>query len=181
MASKDNDPDLPTPSPDQPAGQQGLPDRADEQPAGTHMTASEEFELDASEEEVVAEIAEAVRLGEMTMVKQIVRRAYHSGPIPSPSDLQNYDLILPGLANRLVVLTENEQKIRGGETKHIHWNDTFKVAASIIVSLAMVGGGVYCTSIGQPVAGIAIATSGVIAGVIGAFFEKSKRGQKDGW
>lgn len=181
MASKDNEEDFQETSPDQSAGHQGPPNRADGQPAGTHLTALEETELDQEEEEVVAELMDAVHSGQVTLVRQMVRRAFHSGPVPSSSELRAYEDVLPGLADRLVVLAEKEQKIRGGDIKHSNWNDTFKVGASIIVSLAMVGGGVYCTYIEQPVAGIAIATSGVIGGVISAFFAKTKRGEKDGW
>lgn len=179
MASKDNEEDLHETPPDQPAGHQGLPNRADGQPAGTHLTALEETELDQEEEEVVAELMDAVQSGRVTLVRQMVRRAFHSGPVPSSSELRAYEDVLPGLADRLVVLAENEQKIRGGDVKHSNWNDTFKIAASIVVSLAMIGGGVYCTVIGFPIAGAAIATSGVIGGVISAYSSYSKRGNKD--
>lgn len=158
----------------QPAGQEH-PDAEHKQPAGTHLTAIEEMDLGDEEEEVVAEIMEADDSERERVVRQVVRRAFHSGPVPSSYELQNYENILPGLANRLVVLAENEQKIRGGDVKHWRWNETLKIVGSAVVSLAMVGGGVLCTYWEYPIAGTAIATSGVIAGVMTALSTKAKR------
>jgi uncharacterized membrane protein len=42
---------------------------------------------------------------------------YYSGPLPEPAALEYYEKVLPGLAERLVVLTENEQKIRRFEIR----------------------------------------------------------------
>jgi uncharacterized membrane protein len=39
----------------------------------------------------------------------IARREIHSGPLPTPADLQNYDKVLPGLADRIVVMAEKQQ------------------------------------------------------------------------
>ncbi|MBF0488554.1 MAG: DUF2335 domain-containing protein [Nitrospirae bacterium] len=48
----------------------------------------------------------------------------HSGPIPDPATLQAYEKTLPGLAERIVVIAENEQKYRHkigeNEQKHKH-------------------------------------------------------------
>lgn len=138
---------------------------------------SDEIDLDEVDE---AEILEALPPNTPAEVRAIVRRAFHSGPVPSPESLQRYEEVLPGLANRLVKMAENEQGLRSSDTSHFNWNTTFKIAASIVVSLAMVIGGVYCAVIGQPTVGGLIATSGVIAGVVQSYMQmKVKRSEED--
>lgn len=179
MGPKDNEvPGREVSEQEQPAGE-ASPEAEHKHPAGTHVTAVEETELDDEEEEVVAELMEAAQSGQTQVFRQIVRRAIHSGPVPSSYELQNYENVLPGLANRLVVLAENEQKIRGGDVKHWRWNETFKIGASAVVSLTMIGGGVFCTYIGFPLAGTAIATSGVAAGIMTVLSGKSDRKGRD--
>ena len=43
---------------------------------------------------------------------QIERATFHSGPLPSPDVLQKYDQVLPGLAERIMRLTENQHRHR---------------------------------------------------------------------
>lgn len=38
----------------------------------------------------------------------------HSGPLPSPETLEGYNQVLPGLADRIVTMAENQQKHRVG-------------------------------------------------------------------
>lgn len=125
------------------------------------------------EEESAAQILEALPDDTPPELRAVIRRAVHSGPVPSAGELQRYELVLPGLANRLVSMAEKEQDIRSWDCKHFNWNVTFKVLASVVVSLAMVLGGVYCAVIGQPEVGGLIATSGVIAGVVQSFLRRS--------
>lgn len=54
--------------------------------------------LPADQREIVVEIAQEM--------------AHHSGPLPSPRQMVEYEAALPGLAERIVRLTENEQKHR---------------------------------------------------------------------
>lgn len=122
-----------------------------------------------------AEILEALPDDTPAEVRAVIRRAFHSGPVPSAGELQRYENVLPGLANRLVAMAEKEQDIRKSDSKHFNWNVTLKVSASVIVSLAMVLGGVYCAVIGEPAVGGVIATSGVIAGVVQSFLRKSSK------
>ncbi|WP_114349661.1 DUF2335 domain-containing protein [Paracoccus lutimaris] len=125
------------------------------------------------------EVLQAILDGPPSEVRAVIQRAIHSGPVPSAGELQRYEDVLPGLANRLVNLAEKEQGIRGRDTAHFNWNVTLKVLASVVVSLAMVLGGVYCAAIGQPEVGGVIATSGVIAGVVQSFLRRSSKKDED--
>jgi uncharacterized membrane protein len=46
------------------------------------------------------------------VVRVIESRLSHSGPLPPPEQLSEYDRVLPGLAERIVKLTEAEQRHR---------------------------------------------------------------------
>lgn len=47
-------------------------------------------------------------------VRQLIRiqESFHKGPIPSPSDLAEYDKILPGAADRLIAMAEEQGRHR---------------------------------------------------------------------
>lgn len=134
----------------------------------------------SDEQEDEATAAEILESLPPEQVLAVIKSAYHSGPVPSPQALQQYNDILPGLADRLVTMAEKEQSIRAGETRHFSWNVTLKVFASVIVSLAMVLGGVYCAIIGEPTVGGIIATSGVISGVVQSYLRRSSKKGDEG-
>ena len=70
---------------------------------------------------------------------------HFQGPVPPPAMLKEYDQLMPGLANRLVELTEKEQRHRhqmvsdtvsiakSGQTK------AFWIALSVIISAVVFG------------------------------------------
>ncbi len=103
------------------------------------------------------------------VVEMIAYQAYFSGPLPPPGMFAKYDEILPGAANRILRMAEEEQSIRRRDNGWILFNDGARVWGSICVSLALVVAGVYCGVIGQPWLGAALGGSGVIGVVIRAF------------
>ncbi|WP_366140148.1 DUF2335 domain-containing protein [uncultured Marivita sp.] len=82
---------------------------------------------------------------------------------------QKYDDVLPGAADRILSMAEQEQSIRKRDNGWILINDSARVWGSILVSLALVVAGVYCGVIGQPWLGAALGGSGVIGVVVRAF------------
>ena len=42
---------------------------------------------------------------------------HHSGPLPAPEDLQRYEQLSPGAANRIISMAENEQNHRTAMAK----------------------------------------------------------------
>ncbi|MBF0590916.1 MAG: DUF2335 domain-containing protein [Nitrospirae bacterium] len=62
------------------------------------------------------------------------RSSAHSGPIPSPQSLAEYDNFLPGLANRIVIMAENNLRHRHEyETEVLRQNnETLKLNDKII-------------------------------------------------
>ncbi len=93
----------------------------------------------------------------------------YAGFAPTPSWVEKYEQVLPGTTDRIMGFSEREQEIRKRDNSGVLMNDRLRVLGSVVVSLSLIGGGVFCVIIGQPAAGIAIATSGAIAGAIKAF------------
>lgn len=95
----------------------------------------------------------------------IVRKISFSGPLPPPGMLRAYEETLPGLADRLMCLTEREQEIRKENNSRTATTDRTKVVGSVLVSLGLIAGAVLCALLGQPWVGVALATSTVIPSI----------------
>ncbi len=96
----------------------------------------------------------------------------HSGPLPSPSTLKDYDEVLPGLAERIVRLTEGEQEHRHeivelAVRRSARLKDRGQIMGMIALVL-MLSFCAYLAAIGSPsIAGwVAV---GLIAAVVGIF------------
>lgn len=114
--------------------------------------------------QVTREAKNALR-AELTEHVMTLTRSVHSGPLPAPETLEHYERILPGAANRVFTMAENEQGIRRQENSKVLHNDRIKIIGSVGVSMAMIAAGVYCGTIDQPALGIAIGTSGAVLGI----------------
>ena len=45
-------------------------------------------------------------------ILSILRKFFHSGPLPSPEDFAKYDKVLPGAAERMMRMTEQNRNLR---------------------------------------------------------------------
>lgn len=91
-----------------------------------------------------------------------------SGPLPKPSDLEEYDRILPGAADRIITRFELQQR-----NQH-----TYRMAGRVVSALAISGAiaGVFLQA--DPVGIIALAASGAVLGAgvaIGRFFRRPRK------
>jgi len=107
----------------------------------------------------------------------LVQKSSFSGPIPHPSVLQGYEDILPGLADRITKMAENQSKHRQKLEARVILVDGIKsilglVFAFLIVIAALVAG-VYTAIMGNPIFGgvVSLASLGVI---VGAFIYQKK-------
>ncbi len=92
----------------------------------------------------------------------------YKGPIPSPEDFQKYNEILPGAADRILAMAENEQQIRKeGEAKFFS-NDSKRIYAAIILGVALIAVAGIATWKGY--AGVAVSLG--LAGVISTVFRQ---------
>ena len=71
-----------------------------------------------------------------------------------------------------MVAAVNEQAIRKSENNYLLLSERIKVLGSIIVSLCLIGAGVYCGIIGQPWLGVALGTSGAVAGIMSGLIKR---------
>jgi uncharacterized membrane protein len=100
--------------------------------------------------------------------------AHYSGPLPPPRMLEEYNSVLPGLAERIVNLAENDQR-------HVHKMDrgylvlrfTGQVAALLIALAGLVIGGLLIAD-GHNIEGLTALIIG-LAPVIGAFLYRQIR------
>lgn len=120
-----------------------------------------------------------------------VHLRHHQGPLPAPEDLHHYEALLPGAAERILRLAEDEATHRrrledrtsaanaatqaeqvaalAYQTRAIFRSDAIGQAAGLAVSLACVAGAVYLAGNGREwVAGAlaAIPTAAVIQAFI---------------
>jgi len=105
-----------------------------------------------------------------------------SGPIPSPSVLQKYDELVPGLADRIVKMAENQSAHRIAiESKAIN-SDSFRATMGLvfglIVALAAFAQGVWLISLGHVITG-ALVTGGTVGSLVGTFVYGSQQRRKE--
>ena len=127
----------------------------------------------AEEVEAIGPALEILPPAQREAIVQVVRsQLSHSGPLPSPGQLVEYDHALPGLAERIVRLTEGEQKHRHkvvelAVTREARLKDRGQIfgMCALILLLAFC---VLLVFVGSPkiAGGVAI---GLIAAVVGIF------------
>ncbi|WP_299290062.1 DUF2335 domain-containing protein [uncultured Mucilaginibacter sp.] len=113
----------------------------------------------------------------------------HSGPLPDPEDIIKYDSVIPNGADRMMVMAEKSQLMAEKEQDFKHRRvenlDKRKLNQSglgqifgFIISVLVIGGGIYLLSIGQSIAGFAAIIT-PIAGIIAAFVYTKNSELKD--
>lgn len=106
------------------------------------------------------------------LLESLIVRESHQGPLPPARELKNYDLALPGAAERIVAMAEREQSHRHGlESTMVNAEADLKkrgqwiALAALVAMLAIVA---YFGFLGQAGAGAALG-SAIIVGVVVAF------------
>ncbi len=95
----------------------------------------------------------------------ILRKVFHSGPLPSPEDFAKYDKALPGAAERLMRMTERNQILRFIER---YSGQLF----AFVLALVLGGGFLFVASHSQN-AFISLSGASFLAGVV--YFLKNKK------
>ena len=103
---------------------------------------------------------------------QVATREEFSGPIPPPSILEGYNQIIPGAAERIIAMAEQETSHRQDMEQTIVINEyrearRGQIFAVVIGSLAIISGAIISVQ-GAQWAGIAIGGGGVI-GLVSVF------------
>lgn len=113
---------------------------------------------------------------------RVTEATYH-GPIPHSSELQRYEKVLPGAADRIISMAEDERKDRNRNTRleiRLHYGSLmFAQAMFALICLGAVSGGIYLVTQGESLTGYAsiFAGLGTIAG--GFFLAQKGKDKKD--
>ena len=122
-------------------------------------------QLEAALEQLPADRRRAI-------VQVVESQSSHSGPLPAPQQLREYDLVLPGLAERIVRLTEVEQEhrheiVRESVRREARLKERGQVLGMVALIL-MLAFCAYLAAEGHAEAAAAVAGA-VIVGVVGVF------------
>jgi uncharacterized membrane protein len=106
-------------------------------------------------------------------ITAVVKTSVHQGPIPSPRQFGEYNEILPGSADRILSMAEKEQGHRHQwERRHLIGDvitNFVQLLLGFALSLALIGGAVYCAKDAPWVAGLLVSVSAF--GLVGAFIK----------
>ena len=96
---------------------------------------------------------------------------FFTGPLPPPALFDQYEKILPGAADRIMGLAENEQRIREKEinssTSSIRWQIVGAVLVNVILVLGLIFGGiVYAVKTGDSKTGAVLGGLSILPLVI---------------
>lgn len=130
-------------------------------PKDSSKPAAQDEELPLPDEKIVellSKLPEDIR----PEVQTLIREFSFSGPIPPPQFLERYEKILPGSADRIVTMAENEQENAKEVGRFVLSNDRFRIGGSILVSLALIVGACFCAYLGQPLLGGVLGVSGIV-------------------
>ena len=89
--------------------------------------------------------------------------------------LKMYEEVLPGAADRIMSMAESEQNIRKKAMQGFFSNDRLRILGGFLISLALIGGAVYCAILGQTGLGSVLGVSGIVPvfpRIIKLFIEK---------
>ena len=96
---------------------------------------------------------------------QVSASAY-AGPIPDASQLEKYENICPGAADRLISMAENQLAHRHSVEKEVvhtnSRNSTLGVVSAFVLGLFTIFGGVYLTLNGHAWPGTILGSTGLI-------------------
>ena len=135
--------------------------------------------LEGISEEILEAMPEEVR--EKVLQSGLVHRAeFFQGPLPPPTILKGYEEVLPGSADRILKLTEQQRQHQiEMERAIVHsdiWMERLGLAAGFILALILAIGGIWLSAQGKQLTGLAVLT-GEMAILVGAFYFAQKKRQ----
>lgn len=107
---------------------------------------------------------------------------YHSGPLPLPEILAKYDAIVPGAANRIIVMAENQSTHRIAIEKlavSSRARDSIAgIVCALIVSVVTISVGGLVIIHGYQFSGTFLSSSG-LASLVGAFIYGTRSSREE--
>lgn len=100
------------------------------------------------------------------------------GPIPPPELLASYERTLPGLADRLVAVAENESEHRRALQRRAMRLSELGLAAGFAIAMTALGGGIFLVHEGSQAEGMSSIIL-AIASLVLVFLTRGKRHARD--
>ena len=142
-------------------------------------------EPESPTEEIVKKLTPLLRperRQEAERVIGMVLQKSHSGPLPAPEDLADYERICPGAADRIITMAESNMNHRQSMEKTLVKSEyglrtrgQWLALAALVVMLAVIA---FTFWLGQPIAGSVLGSATLIA-VTGMFLGRDKNGEED--
>ncbi len=86
-----------------------------------------------------------------------------AGPVPPPQWLTGYEQLVPGSANRLIVLAEDEAVHRRGVERSESRYKMSSLVFAFILALIVLIAGIYFVAAGESIAGLILLVTEVVA------------------
>lgn len=105
-----------------------------------------------------------------------------SGPLPSPDVLAQYNQVLPGAAERIIRMAEDQQahrfkmetKVAATESR----NSTLGIATGFIIGMTTIIGGIIGILYGKELSGLAFGGTGLVS-LVGVFIYGTRSRRKE--
>ena len=112
---------------------------------------------------------------------QAMMRSF-SGPLPPPEALERYNQILPGAAERIIVMAESQHAHRLDLEKHVITSNVsaqkLGTILGFVVAMTVVIGGMFLVHEGKSGEGLAAILT-ALASLVGVFVYSKREQQKD--
>jgi uncharacterized membrane protein len=116
------------------------------------------------------------------IVSEQTTLVHHQGPLPHPALLKQYDDVVPGAAERIITMAENQAQHRQELEASVIRTDTLKsllgMVFGFLIALVGFGGGLYAAFAGQPFWGGAVSI-GILASVVIAFIYGTRARERE--
>jgi uncharacterized membrane protein len=95
-----------------------------------------------------------------------VETSFHHGPLPPPQVLEHYDQLVPGSAERIISMWEEQVRHRQGLERDALTSDIrqsyFGATLGFIIAMSAIGSGTFLAYIGRPTEGLAAIITAVV-------------------
>ena len=117
-----------------------------------------------------------------TTQQMLTMQRVHQGPLPTPEDLAHYNDIEPGLANRIMLMAEEQsnhrQSIELIAVRAGAWNNKWGLISGFFIGMTSIICGTWIISIGKSSEGLATIISSLVA-LVGVFVYGKYKTQKE--
>jgi len=120
--------------------------------------------------------------GQMGMQGVQIQAMLHQGPLPPPDILLAYNAAVPGAAQRIIAMAEDQNRHRMALETTVIPNREKNAARgqhyALVIALAAISAAVYCARINQPMIGTAV-VGPTLCGLIYAFITGKQKQEKE--